>query len=267
MTLVELLDRYQAFFLDAYGVLVDAAGAIAGAAELLAQLRARDKTFYIITNDASKTPETSSRHFLERGLTVEPERILTSGLLLADYYARHDLAGAPSLVLGPDDSRRYVELAGGEPVDPGHEFEVVVLGDERGFDFLESMDELLSQLVAALDAGRRPRLVVPNPDLVYPRRQGGFGFTAGAMAMMLEAALARRYPDPPTFERLGKPSPALYQMAIERAGTRQALVVGDQLETDIQGARAAGLDSALVLTGVSSGPTEAITPTYVLPRI
>ena len=110
-----------------------------------------------------------------------------------------------------------------------------------------------------------PALVLPNPDLVYPKGGGELGFTAGAMALLVEAALARRFPDQGlVFDRLGKPAPDLFLAGTQRLGVERVVMIGDQLETDIAGARAAGIDAAL-LAGISRWkPGNAIAPTYLL---
>jgi ribonucleotide monophosphatase NagD (HAD superfamily) len=126
-----------------------------------------------------------------------------------------------------------------------------VVCDDGGFAFLPGMNAALTACVRALDGGRPLALIVANPDLVYPKGGGALGFTAGTMARMIEAALARRYPDAPQFVALGKPAPALFALGRSRLGdAARVVMVGDQLETDIAGARAAGLDAALV-AGVS----------------
>ena len=123
--------------------------------------------------------------------------------------------------------------------------------DDGGFDFLPGMNAALTACVRALDAGRPLTLVTTNPDLVYPRGGGALGFTAGTMAAMIDAVLARRFAAPPRFVALGKPAPAIFVAARARLGVAgPVLMVGDQLETDIAGARAVGLDAALV-AGVS----------------
>ena len=156
-------------------------------------------------------------------------------------------------MLGPADSARYVADAGGEVVPPDEAFDVLVIGDESGFPFLDWADAALSSLFVSIDRGRPVHLVVPNPDLIYPGG-GGFGFAAGTIANMFEGALALRYPDRPElrFARLGKPNTPIFEDAIRRLGTSRAVMVGDTLETDIAGARAAGLDAVWIETGVTS---------------
>jgi HAD superfamily hydrolase (TIGR01450 family) len=250
----DLIERYDALLFDAYGVLVSVAGAMPGAPELIERLNAAAKPYCVVTNDASKLPERAAMRYRRFGVELLPERIVTSGSLIDGYFREHRLSGARCVVLGTADSVRYVEEAGGSAVAPGEDFDVLVVGDETGYPFLEHVDDALTTLFRRIDAGHRVHLVLPNPDLIYPRDEASFGIAAGSIALMFEAALQRRYPDraPLTFARLGKPATFLYDEALRRCGTRNAVMIGDQLETDIRGANACGIDSALVTTGVGA---------------
>lgn len=270
--MAQLLDRYEGVLLDAFGVLIDGAIALPGAAALLAELERRGTPYAIVSNDASRAPATFAARFARSGLHVSAERFLNSGSLLPAYFRDRGLAGARTCVLGTDDSRAFVRAGGGIPVDlaEGIEIDAVAICDDGGTPFLEGMELALSAIVRAVAAGRTPALVVPNPDLVYPKGNGELGFTAGAMAVMIEAALARLLPNRPlVFDRLGKPAPHLFIAAATKLGiARDRLVmIGDQLETDIAGARAAGIASALV-AGISRwDPDSAVAPTYLLATI
>jgi len=243
-----LLERYKVLLLDAYGVLVHSTGALPGAAELIDRLNCTGKPYYILTNDASRLPATSAARFRGLGLLIHPDRIITSGELLKDFFSTHRLAGSRCVALGPEDSRRYVEEAGGQPVPPGDAFDVLVLADERGFPFFETVDRVLTALFQKLDRGEDVELVLPNPDAIFPKADHGFGVASGSVAAMLEAAIRARYPHRTDlkFTRLGKPEEAIFAEALRRSGTRDMVMVGDQLETDIRGARAFGLDAAWV---------------------
>jgi HAD superfamily hydrolase (TIGR01459 family) len=271
ITIEALVERYDVLLFDAYGVLVHAGGAMPGARTLVDALNRERKAYFVVTNDASKLPATASARFGRFGLAIPPERIVSSGQLLQDYFASHRLAGAHCAVLGTRDSVRYVEQAGGRPVPPDSEFEVLVVGDETGYPFLESVDAALTTLFHRLDAGRSVHLVVPNPDLIYPRGTRSFGIAAGSIALMLEAALQRRFGvQAPRFAPLGKPAPDLYLTALARANGGRAVMIGDQLETDIAGAVAAGIDAALVTTGVSALPAALppqLCPTWQLASV
>ena len=106
-----------------------------------------------------------------------------------------------------------------------------------------------------------------NPDLIYPKADQGFGIASGSIALIFEAALKRRYPARPSFyfERLGKPHAAIFREAFQRSGTRDMVMIGDQLETDIQGANGFGIDSVLVATGVTQKKLSEIED-HLLPK-
>lgn len=248
-----LLERYPALLLDAYGVLLHSSAALPGAIALIDRLEREARSYFILTNDASRLPETAAAYYHRLGLSIPPERVITAGSLLGQYFDQHGLRGAKTAVFGTGDSRLYLERAGGVLVAVDEDPEVIAICDEATGDFLADLDAVLSALLQAVDRGSPPRLVVANPDLVYPKAGGRFGVAAGSIAELLERAIALRWPsaDPPRFDRLGKPFPAIFEEASRRAGTRDLVMIGDQLETDILGARRFGIDSALVITGVS----------------
>lgn len=267
ITVDALLARYRVILLDAYGVLVHGTGAMPGAPEFIARLQAEGHQFFVLTNDASKLPETASRRYSEAGVAVAPERIVTSGGLLTAFFRQRHLVGSRCAVLGPEDTLQYVERAGGCIVPCDQPFDVLVCGDEAGYPFLETVEKVLNSLFRSLQAGREVVLVLPNPDLIFPKAHDEFGIAAGSIAVMIEAVLRRRFPRrAPGFIHLGKPEPDLFREALGRAGEGPAVMIGDQLETDIHGARRAGLDTALVTTGVSlvEDVPEAMRPTYLL---
>lgn len=273
VSVAELCERYDAILFDAYGVLVHSDGALPGASDTIATLNHTRKPYAIITNDASKLPDTAAKRYQGFGLNIPSGHILSSGMLLRDYFHRHGLRGAACAVLGTAGSRHFVEQAGGTIVPATEAFDVLVIGDENGYPFVETVDSALSSLFRAVDDGRTVRLVVPNPDLIFPHGHGGFGVAAGSVALLFEAALQRRFPerDDLIFDRLGKPQPDLYASAIEMLGSRNAVMIGDQLETDIAGAVASGIDSVLIATGVAHmdgfTPTSGIRPTYWMPSL
>jgi glycerol-1-phosphatase len=261
-----LIERYDVLLFDAYGVLVHATGALPGAVELLNHLTRIGKPFYILTNDASKLPTTAARRYQGYGLPIPPEVMVTSGGLLTGHFKRYGLRGARCVVLGPEDSLKYVEKAGGRVVPVGKDFDVLIIADEAGFPFLETLDRLLTSLFHAIDRRQKVHLILPNPDIIYPKAHGEFGFSAGSIAGIFESALHLRYPQQNHFQftRLGKPEKGLFEEALSRSGTRHMVMIGDQLETDIQGARAYGLDAVLMETGITTGDLKG-TPEHLLP--
>lgn len=272
VTIDFLIEKYDVLLFDAYGVLVDARTALPGAASLVQRLNQHGKPYYILSNDAAKTPQTALKRYRNFGLEIKEGAVLTSGCMLKPFFKKHGLFGAKCAVMGPEDSTLFVQQAGGEVVGFNESFEVLVVADESGYPLLETLDQVISSLFQYIDAGGRPTLILPNPDLIYPKHGKGFGLAAGSLASMIENVLKLRYPQSPKlqFHRLGKPYQDMFKTVMTQAGTENAVMVGDQLVTDICGANRSGLDSALVLSGVSrleeiSARDEACyTPTYIL---
>jgi len=268
-TMQELIARYPVILFDSFGVLASSNAVLPGAVELIANLNSIAKTYFVLTNDASALPESRSENYAKLALNIKPEQIITSGGLLSRYFADEHLQGLRCVILGPEDSVRYVQIAGGEFVPIGADFDAVVIGDQSGFPFLETMDQVMTDLFRKTDNGENVRLILPNPDLIYPDGDG-FGFASASIAMLLESALKLRYPerDDLHFIRLGKPHEAIFAEALRRSGTRDMVMIGDQLETDIKGANDFGLDSVLVGTGIAaldlSWAPESMRPTYTL---
>ncbi len=246
-----LLEQYAGLLLGVYGVLMDARAPLPGAAERLGHHEATATPYAIVTNDASRSPATYTARFARHGMNVPSERFVTSGSLLA---ALAPLRGLPTCVLRRAGSRAYAGAAGAILVPLGADLDALAVCDDDGFDFLPGIEEALNAVVRAVEARRRPVLVLPNPDLVYPKGGGALGFTAGAIALLIEAALARRFPAMQLrFAHLGKPEPHLFAEAARRLALApdRLVMIGDQLETDIAGARSAGVATAL-LAGVTS---------------
>jgi len=265
-----LIADYDAFLIDAYGVLVDKRSALPGAGRLLARLEAARKSWLVATNSASRLPETLSGELRAFGLEIAPERLLTSGGLLADYFAAHGLAGCRCVVLGPEDSRVYAERAGGRVValDEATDAEALIVADQKDVHWPRDMNLAVSLMLRCMDADRPLHRLLCNPDLIYPVAPGQFGFTAGALAAMLEAVLRERYPSASSgFIRLGKPHRPIFDAARRQLGADRLLMIGDQLGTDILGAASCGIDSLLVGTGLaprSDPATWPVRPTWYL---
>ncbi len=273
ITVEELIASYPVLLLDAYGVLVNSSGALPGAAGLIDELNQIRKPYYLLTNDASKLPQTAASRFQNYGLAINPDRIITSGRLLKNYFNKHGLQDLRCAVLGTPDSQQYVADAGGKVVAPESGFDAVVIGDEEGYPFVETMDTVITELFHKVERREVFHLVLPNPDLIYPKVNQGVGMTCGSIALIIEAALQLRYPGRADlrFDRLGKPHAEIFQEALRLSGTANMVMIGDQLETDIRGANAFGLDSVLVGTGIADPKSavfpEELRPTYIMHSI
>ena len=269
-----LLDRYDALAFDAFGVLLNESGLMPGAGALLKHLNDIRKPYWIVTNGSSRTLEGAVAFYQGMGLPLNGEKIITSGCLLGDYFAKEGLAGRRVAVLGTEASRSLAVAAGGIPVDilRGEECEVIVVSNQTEFPFVETLDAVISLTIQAREQGRSMRLVLTNPDLIYPKGSGRYGITSGAIALVIEHALELRFPGDPAnrFCRLGKPYAPIFTELVARSGTRNIVMIGDQLETDIKGARNFGLDAVLYTRGITNpsivdfAVEEASCPTYLL---
>jgi HAD superfamily hydrolase (TIGR01450 family) len=274
-----LFARYEGMLIDSYGVLTYNSGPLPGAAALIERLRAEGRPHFVVTNDASRLPETIAAGYRRAGIALRAEQVVSSGGQLGPYFAEHGLGGARCLVLGPGDSEEAVRRAGGVLLDVSEArpetLDVVVIGDESGYAFVDAVDATISLLIAAFSRGRSVRLVCPNPDLVYPKAPGDFGIASASVAGLIERAVRSQVPERAeeiVFASLGKPAPPLYEEAIRRAGTRDVVMLGDQPSTDIRGANAVGIDSVLLGTGLGridavGGADSRDRPTWVMPSL
>jgi len=267
-TAAEIVEQFDAVLLDSYGVLVDGAGALPGARALLERLEESATPWLVVSNDASRSLSAAADRYTKLHLPVPADKILVSAALIAPYFAAEKLGGSRCIVLGPPDSAAWVEQAGGVVVpyqDPSPD--VVVACDDAGYPFVQAVEAVISTLVDRIRAGVTPRLVLPNPDRIYPAGGGRIALTAGSTALVIESALAAVFgPDAPAFVGLGKPHAFMFDEAcrrIGRSGPRVAML-GDQILTDVAGAKRAGLSAGLVATGIATAGHGDLQPDFVV---
>lgn len=272
----ELLERYDALFFDSFGVLVDGVEALPGAIELVEDMNRENTNYFIVTNDASVSIRSRATKFASQGLNIPTNRIVNSGSLITDYIAAKSLKGAPALVLGTDAVRDYTTAGGAILVDIKSEQEpdLVVVGHSNPYDWESTLDYLLNLLGRRFRSGNPIKLILPNPDFIYPNGLNKFSFGAASFVNLLEQALFRLHGshDELTAIKLGKPFEPIFKLALLRANTSNAVMIGDQLETDILGANRMSLDSAVVTTGINRKSsaedfkevTKDQTPRYIL---
>ena len=197
-----------------------------------------------VTNNAARTPEAVAAHLRDLGVAAEPDDVVTSAQAAATLVAERVPAGAPVLVVGGDGLRAALTERGLRPVASADDEPAAVV---QGF----APDvgwTLLTEGVVAVRRGLP--WVASNLDRTIPTARGlapGNGALVGVIAAVTGA----------TPVVAGKPELALHEEAVRRTGAQRPLVVGDRLDTDIEGANRAGADSLLVLTGVTS-PGELV---------
>lgn len=271
-----IFDHYDAVFFDAYGVLVDGIDALPNAEQLVNIMNASAMNYFIVTNDASKSIESLSNKFQSQGMRIPVERIVNSGSLISGYYRDEDLVGRPTLVLGTKDSRTYVSGSCAKilSLDSNSEPDVILFTHSSPYDWESTLKHLLNLVSKRFKQKKPVRMVLPNTDFIYQDGKADFGMGAAAFVETLEEALMRLHGKHEVLRaaKLGKPHPPIFTEAILRAGSNNAIMIGDQLETDILGANNVGLDSAVVTTGINkrSNPKEFkdmpddLTPRYIL---
>lgn len=250
-----LIEGYDALLVDLDGVVYLADDPIDGAAQGLAAARDAGVRIRFVTNNAARTPGDVANALSAMGVPAQPAEVTTSAVAAAQLLARRLPADAPVLVVGGVGVRAALSEAGLRPVTEASEQPVAVL---QGFA-PEVGWRTLAEAAVAIRAGAS--WVATNADRTLPSPRGPLPGNGS-----LVAALATATGETP--EVIGKPEPALFRAAIEASGSEQPLMVGDRLDTDIAGARRAGLPALLVLTGVSQ-PADLVTappqarPTYL----
>jgi HAD superfamily hydrolase (TIGR01450 family) len=251
-----LIDGYSLVVFDLDGVIYLIDRPIPGAVEAVSRLHAEGIGIAYATNNASRRSSEVADLLTGMGVPASPEEVLTSAAASAELLRDRLPAGSPVLVVGADALRAEISAVGLRPVASADEAPVAVV---QGYGPQVGWTELAE---ASLTVRAGALWVATNTDRTLPSGRGPLPGN-GALVAVLRTALGRE-PD----VVVGKPEPALFRTAARRAGQGRALVVGDRLDTDIEGARRAGLDSLLVLTGVSDVPellaaAPECRPTYV----
>ena len=250
-----MVERYDSVLFDLDGVLYIGANAVPGAPEAVAAVRAAGLRVAFVTNNASRTPDTVAEHLTTLGIGAAPGDVVTSAQAAATLVAELVPRGAAVLVVGGEGLDVAVAERGLRAVRRAADGPAAVV---QGF----SPDvgwSLLAEGTYAVRAG--VPWIASNLDVTVPTPRG-LAPGNGALVEVIAAATGRR----PV--AAGKPETPLHREAVERTGARNPLVVGDRLDTDIEGANRADVASLLVLTGVTTpvdlvlaGPAHR--PTYV----
>jgi len=233
----KILARYDVFLLDVDGVLVRGTVPIPGAAEAFKRLR-RSGEVFILTNNSTRSREQHARQLSNLGFPLEAEDIVASSYVAARYLLG-ECGPVTVWLVGEKGLREEMAAAGHQIATLPEDADWVVAGMDRALEY-----DGLAQALRALLSGAR--LLATNLDGTYPASDGlrpGAGAIVGALSGM---------GFPPEIV-VGKPGGIAYETALRRTATPpdRILMIGDRLETDIAGALAVGIDTALVLTGVS----------------
>jgi len=242
VTLKPRIARYDQVLLDLDGCLWVGDEAVEGAAEAVAALREAGKAVAFLTNDVRHAPEEFVRKLWRLGFQAALSEVVTVGATVQ--FLLGDRNGGAAYVVGSQALVDHVAEAGLRIVNRtefASRADVVVVGAHEQLTY----DEIR---IAAQAVRRGAELIGATRDATFPMPDGPWP-ASGAVLAAIETAAGR------TADRIaGKPEPPMYEAARDRLGAGRCLGVGDRLEIDVLGARRAGMDSALVLTG---GATRA----------
>ena len=234
-----LAARYDVALLDLDGVVYVGADEVPGAADVLARARSRGMRLAFVTNNAARPPAAVAEHLTKLGIAADPGEVITSAQAAAHYLADRLAPGSRVLVLGTtglyealgERGLISVSSADDEPI-------AVVQGYSPDIDW-----RMLAEGAVAIRRGLP--WIATNLDATVPSPRGPLPGNGSLVAALRHAT--GRSP-----VSTGKPDPTMHRETVERSGAERPIVVGDRLDTDIEGANAVGCSSLLVLSGVTS---------------
>ena len=233
------------------GVLFDMDGVIyvgdtplAGVQDALDYLTETGRKWLLVTNNASRTPEQFVEKLTKMNMRVRPEQVLGSAeataCWLAEQVQHHGWPSGPVIVMGQAGLKSALTNSGFElTTDPDKAIYAVA-----GINFELTYEDLA---IVTLAIRRGARFIGTNADVTFPSERGPLP-GAGSILALLTAATGQQ----PLV--IGKPNAGMYEQAMVRLGLTPAetLMVGDRYDTDISGAIALGLQTAGILTGIST---------------
>lgn len=245
------MKRYDGYLIDLDGTLFRGDQVLPGAHSFIKELQRQQIPYLFITNNSSRTPKWIARKMTRLGFEVSPTQILTSAQATASYIAAHYEQPAV-LAIGEEGLLNALKQAGCFLVnkDP----KIVVVGIDRRFTY-----EKMTAACSAIAKGAR--FIGTNPDRALPTETG---LAPGSGSLI--AAIATATDCEPFF--IGKPESPILDVAFEQLEVepKNTLIVGDNLVTDILAGENYGVDTLLLLTGITTleeAKASPIRPTYI----
>ncbi|MCP2259514.1 NagD protein [Streptoalloteichus tenebrarius] len=228
------------YLMDMDGVLVHEEHLVPGADEFLAELRSHGVPFLVLTNNSIYTPRDLRARLHRTGLDVPESAIWTSALATARFLDTQRPGGS-AYVIGEAGLTTALHSIGYVLTDRDPDY--VVLGETRTYSF-----EAITKAIRLVESGAR--FIATNPDETGPSREGVLPAT-GSVAALIERATGRA----PYF--VGKPNPLMMRSALRALGahSENTLMIGDRMDTDVRTGLEAGLQTILVLSGISAADT------------
>jgi NagD protein len=240
----------RALVCDIDGVILHDDSALPGAPELLDWLKSRSLPFVFLTNFPSQTPEDLKGRFARAGLEASAEHFYTSAMATAEFLQHQ--AGENRRVFVVGEGALVHALYGAGFTLSDSEADFVVVGETKAYNF-----EMIQRAAHLINEGAR--FIATNPDVAGPRGRP----SCGAFCAPIERITGRS----PFY--VGKPSAFMMRAALRhlKSRTDETWIVGDNMDTDIIAGVQAGLETVLVLTGVSREkdlPRFAYRPSHVV---
>jgi HAD superfamily hydrolase (TIGR01450 family) len=229
------------FLFDLDGVLLKGkeASVKIGGTRIFDKIRSKGKKLMIVTNNSTDTVEEVLGRLRSQGIDVGEDEILTSARLTAEYIAKK-YGRASYFLVGEEGFGRELDRAGLRRSD-GKKADVVAIGLDRKLTY--------RKLDRAVQLARGGAHIVANHSARLYMYKSGPAIAVGPILRAIEYGAQKKG------FAVGKPHPFMFETAMQRAGCtkKETLMVGDQEDTDVEGADAAGIDSVIVLTGVFDG--------------
>ena len=225
------------FLMDMDGVLVREEHAIPGADRFIAALEAAGLPYLVLTNNSIFTPRDLSARLSRTGISLPPARIWTSALATARFLDSQRPGGSAFAIgeAGLTTALHDVDYTLSER-NPDY----VVLGETRTYSF-----ELITKAIRLIEGGAR--FLATNPDPIGPSRDGSLPATGSVAALISRATGVQPY-------FVGKPNPLMMRSALRAIGAHSetTVMIGDRMDTDVVAGLEAGMETVLVLTGIST---------------
>ena len=226
----------HSWLMDMDGVLVHEEQAIPGADRFLARLAELELPFLLLTNNSIYTRRDLAARLRASGLVVPEERIWTSALATADFLSDQRPNGS-AFVVGESGLTTALHESGYTLTERKPDY--VVLGETRTYSF-----EMITRAIRLINDGAR--FIATNPDATGPTPEGALPATGSVAALISRATGVEPY-------FVGKPNPLMMRSALNKidAHSETTAMIGDRMDTDVVSGIEAGLETILVLTGVT----------------